>query len=301
MRILVTGGDGFLGSAALRALAARGHDCAALSRRPVKREDGAELILGDLFAPESYRDGVRRFAPDALLHCAWSGAYGGAADDPAQHHNVAASAHLATIALEAGATTLLGVGSQAEYGAKAGALRETDGAEPTTPYGAAKRAAGEALLALCAANRARGIWARVFALYGPGDDERRFLAMVLSQLRLGRAPALTPCEQRGDFLHVRDAADALVALLECETAEGVYNIGSGEAPRLADVVLSLRDRIAPQVEPAFGALPYRADQRMRLQADISRICAATGWRPRIALEDGLAELAASARIKSDAA
>jgi len=63
----------------------------------------------------------------------------------------------------------------------------------------------------------------------------------------------------------------------------------------------LRDLIAPQVEPGFGALPYRPDQIMHLEADISRICANTGWRPRIALHDGLRALAAAETMKSDAA
>jgi UDP-glucose 4-epimerase len=301
MRILVTGADGFLGRATIAALTARGHECAALTRRAAARRDGAALLLGDVFAPASYRAGVARFRPEALIHCAWAGAADVCADDPDQFLNVPATAHLVAATLDAGAEIILGVGAQSEYGAKSGAVDEHAIPEPTTHYGVAKRAAGDALLALCAAHGARGIWARLFAIYGPGDNERRFVAMALAALAQGRAPTLTKGEQLLDLLHVRDAAEALAALIEAPQADGLFNIGAGKARSVREVATTLRDLVAPHVEPEFGDAPWGRDGSMHIEADIARIIAVAGWRPKIDLDDGFAELAASVMRKSDAA
>jgi nucleoside-diphosphate-sugar epimerase len=299
MRVFVTGGSGFLGYEIVAELLARGHECATLARGDIGVTRLAHLgkritfVRADLFAPESYRIALARFQPRALIHCAWHGAAGVSADDLRQLDNVRATESLVNAAIDAGARIILGVGSQAEYGPKSGAITETASADPTTLYGVAKLAACGATSNLASAHGARDAWARVFALYGPGDDDgRRLISMVLRALREGRAPELTRCEQMWDFLHVRDAARAIVALLECPTARGVFNIGSGAPARLRDVVLTLRDLVAPRIEPAFGAVPYRPDQVMHLEADISRIRRETGWCPQIPLSSGLAELAA---------
>jgi UDP-glucose 4-epimerase len=293
MKVFVTGGTGFLGGAVVSALLARGHDCAVLTRRPLGETRLAQLaprlvaIEGDLFAPESYRKALGAYAPDAVVHAAWRGADGASYDDIAQFDNVAATAHLVDAAIAAGASAIVGIGSQAEYGPKESVMREDDPAQPTTFYGIAKLAACLALSSRCAAKGVRGAWGRVFSLYGAGDDDRRFLSMLIHAFREGRAPDLTPCEQIWEFLHVDDAAAAIVSLVETKEAEGVFNIGSGAPAPLREIVTRLRDRLAPAVAPGFGRIAYRHDQVMRLEADISKLRAATGWAPMLSLDAGL--------------
>ncbi|PWB80317.1 MAG: NAD(P)-dependent oxidoreductase [Methylocystaceae bacterium] len=305
MRIFLTGATGFLGAQTLGLLVERGHRCAVLSRR----EDLASTRLaslsgrirvaaGDMFDVESYRAALRDFAPEALVHCAWWGVAGADRNDIRQLDNIAATGRLASAAVESGARFLLGVGSQAEYGRRSGAMRETDAAEPTTLYGIAKLASGRALSNIAAERGVRAVWGRVFSLYGPGDDGPWLVPSLIRAFLANRAPELTSCEQIWEFTHVADAAAAIVALLESPAANGVFNIGSGEALRLRDAVLLLRDLAAPQIEPLFGRIAYRPDQVMRLQADISRIRDATGWRPNISLERGLEETIAWFRARA---
>jgi nucleoside-diphosphate-sugar epimerase len=63
---------------------------------------------------------------------------------------------------------------------------------------------------------------------------------------------------------------------------------------LRETVLLLRDLMAPQIEPRFGAVPFGPEQVHCLAADISRLKAAIAWAPQISLEEGLAELAQEA-------
>ena len=101
--------------------------------------------------------------------------------------------------------------------------------------------------------------------------------------------ALTKCAQRWEFTHVRDAARGFISLLETPTAHGVFNVAAGRAVCLRNVVMTLRELMAADVSPVFGALAYRPDQVMHLEAKIDRIREATGWSPQTSLADGLAE------------
>jgi GDP-4-dehydro-6-deoxy-D-mannose reductase len=92
-----------------------------------------------------------------------------------------------------------------------------------------------------------------------------------------------------DLLDVRDVAAAYLALLE-HGAPGIYNVASGEGHRLADLVTRMQERlgtrIAVEVDPALG----RRSDILHLVGDPSRLRAATGWTPRIALDQTLREL-----------
>lgn len=295
MRVFLTGATGFLGGEIARQLLARGHDCAALARGEIGETRLAALagrvsvVRGDLFSPGSYRDALRQFQPDALIHCAWRGVAGAERNDLAQLENIVASARLAEAAIESGARAIIGAGSQAEYGAKPGPVSESDPASPETLYGVAKLAAAGTFLNLARAQGRRAAWGRVFSLYGPGDEGPWLVPALIRAFRARQAPELTACEQIWEFTHVRDAARAFVDLAEAPEAHGVFNVGAAAPIVLRDAVLTLRDLVAPGVEPRFGAVPYRHDQVMHLEARIDRLRAATGWRPEIPLESGFAE------------
>jgi nucleoside-diphosphate-sugar epimerase len=306
MRIFVTGATGFLGFEVTARLVRLGHDCAVLMRsgdlagtRLAGWSDRVEIVVGDIFQPESYRPALRRFSPEAVVHCAWWGVAGADRNDVRQLDNIPAAGRLVEAAAESGARIVVGVGSQAEYGQKQGPVAEDCVAEPTTLYGVSKVAASRAMLNLAAARGMRGAWGRVFSLYGPGEDRPWLVPTLIRDFMASKAPELTGCEQIWEFTHVADAADAIVALLFGEEAQGVFNIGSGDPVLLRDAVLLLRDLVAPRIEPLFGKIAYRPDQVMHLEADISRIRRATGWRPRVSLADGFEETVAWFRARGE--
>lgn len=299
MRVFLTGATGFLGAVVAQELCGRGHDCIALARQPASAARLSDLapeatvVQGDFFDSDGCRALMAHWRSDALIHCGWGGVPGAARNDPAQLENAAASTRLASAALAAGVAVLIGVGSQAEYGARSSACDEADAPAPETLYGVAKLAACGAFMALGRQYGARVAWARVFSLYGPGQTEDWLVGSMIRTLMRGEAPALTRCEQMWEFTHVRDAARAIVALLESPGAAGVFNVASGTTIPLREAVLMLRDLAAPEIEPEFGRIPYRPDQVMRLEARIERMRAMTGWAPGIGLRDGFAETVAA--------
>jgi len=172
-------------------------------------------------------------------------------------------------------------------------VREDDPTKPITHYGIAKHAAGAALLRLAQQRNVRGLWLRLFGLYGPCETAPSMLPWLAKQFAQGRTPDLTPCTQFWDYLHVRDGARAVADLVE-SSADGLFNLASGHAPPLRETVLLLRDLMAPQIEPRFGAVHFGPEQVHCLAGDISRLTAAISWKPQISLEEGLAELAQEA-------
>lgn len=293
MRIFLTGAGGFFGREIARELRARGAIVSGLMRRAsqcVAEED----VVGDFLKIETITQSVHDFRPDVLIHAGWSGVPVATRDLLSQYDNVPVSVALFQLAADAGARVLLGLGTQAEYGLNATPVGEESPTRPVTHYGMAKLATGHALLRLAQQRGLRGLWLRVFGLYGPRETAPSMLPWLARQFAQNAVPDLTPCTQLWDYLHVRDGARAIGDLLAAKEAEGLYNLASGHAPPLRETVLKLRDLMAPEIEPRFGAVPFGPEQVQCLSADISRLQAATGFVPQIPLEEGLGELALEA-------
>jgi UDP-glucose 4-epimerase len=294
VRCLVTGASGHLGSHLARLLLRRGHQVALLVRpqgdlwRIADVQHQARLLRGDLAAVDRLRAEVEAFRPETVFHLAWLGTWdpGGAAA-ARLHANVVGSLRLLQIALEAGCECWVGVGSQAEYGAEPGPWHEDLPARPVTAYGVAKLCVGLLTRTTCEAAGIRSIWLRLLSTYGPKDAETRLIPTVITRLLRGQAPALTPGDQWWDYLHVEDAAAAVYAAAAGSRAQGLFNLASGESHPIREIAERLRDLIDPALPLGLGTLPYPAGQPMRLEADISRLQAATGWRPEVSLDTGL--------------
>ncbi|MET4089335.1 NAD(P)-dependent oxidoreductase [Bradyrhizobium sp. S3.5.5] len=293
MRIFVTGATGFLGSYVAEDLVARGHDVAVLLRPGTKPWrvaailDRLAVIEGTLDDPTAVGNGLRSFAPDAVVHMAWRGVGNSERNSKDQVRNIADTVELADLAADAGATTFVGAGSQAEYGPYDHAIAESDAPHPTTFYGIAKLASGMMVECRCAERKLRFAWLRIFSTYGPKDGESWLIPSLIRTLRANGRMALTACEQRWGLLHARDAAAAVRLVLASPAAQGTYNLGSPDAPQLRDTVERLRDLIGTG-ELGFGEVPYRPDQIMVLAADMTRL-GALGWHPAIGLDQGLRE------------
>lgn len=166
-------------------------------------------------------------------------------------------------------------------------MRETDAVLPRNLYGQAKHAAMLLTQALSERWGMRFCGIRPFWTYGPMDDELRMIPYVIRQLLEGKRPRVTAGEQLWDFLYVEDAARALTGLAACNDAAGIFNLGSGAPRSIKDVITLIRDLIDPKLQIGFGEIPYEPNQVMHLEADISKLRLATGWKPEISLEEGL--------------
>jgi nucleoside-diphosphate-sugar epimerase len=293
VKVLLTGASGFVGSYVLRQLVGKGVEVAALVRRPqdawrIRDELARVQVLREgLEDADALRPAIEACKPTHVVHLAWSGVLGRNRNDASQHVNVCQSMRLLEIALGSGVRHFVGLGSQAEYGPCQARIDESTPTAPTTMYGAAKLATCLMAGRLCEVSEARFAWLRLFSSYGPQDSPEWMVPYLALKLLHRERPAVTAAEQLWDYVFVEDAAAAIVAAAMTDGAGGVFNLGSGTAPRLRDIIEKVRDAIDPALPVGFGEVPYRPDQVMHLEADITRLTAATGWRPRTPLDEGI--------------
>ena len=294
-RVVVTGATGFIGAAIVRELLVKGDEVFVLTRensnisRLDSVKDSVKFITCNDLAEESLILSMMGNAADVFIHCAWRGVAGAERNEAFQIvENIATTIQSIELAVKLGCRQWIGFGSQAEYGNLNCKICEDSKISPTTVYGKAKLSAGIAALGLCDAYKITGSWLRVFSTYGPGDSPHWFIPYIIQEVLAGHVPQLTQCEQLWDYLYVDDAARAVVAVAQTK-ASGVFNLGSGSTHPLKTYVNTIYKILGENLHPQYGAITYRPDQVMHLEADITRLVEQTGWRPSVNLWDGLTQ------------
>jgi nucleoside-diphosphate-sugar epimerase len=291
-KVLVTGASGFIGAAVVRRLLGHGFRVTAVVRpgSSLRRlEDVADrvgFVERDLEDAGACRGLVAETAPDVVLHLAWYLQPGDWSDSPRNLDCLAGSLALLDGVAGTACRRVVVAGSSVEYDTDLGFVTESSPVRPRTLYGACKASlflAGERLA------RRHG-WgfaqARIFNVYGPGEDPRRFVPHVVNGLLRGEPCDLTPGDQVRDYLHVVDVASALVALAVSEV-EGAVNVASSRPVTIATLAQTIARLLGRPDLLRLGARPPRPGDYACLYADNRLLRDRAGWRPRYGLEAGL--------------
>lgn len=290
-KVLVTGATGFIGMACVRALANAGCSVVGTYRAdtPPDGPEGVAWVRADLTDGGDIRKVMEQHRPSHLLALAW---YMGPGNQQALENFLwlQPSVDLLIAFAEAGGRRVTFCGSCMEY-AWSQPVRLVEEKTPLRPdmeYGAAKAALFTAFAPLCRKLGLSGAWARPFFLYGPGENPRRLAADVILSLLGGREALCTHGQQKRDFLHVDDVADAMVRLLLSDV-EGPLNIGSGQAIPLAELIHEIGRQIGATELIRLGAREARPGDPPLVEADVTRLRDRLGWEPKFSLETGVAD------------
>jgi nucleoside-diphosphate-sugar epimerase len=230
---------------------------------------------------------IASIKPTHLLHLAWTTETGACLTDPDNELWEKSGMAMVQAFHAAGGKRIVVSGTCAEYDWNFTHLSEDS--TPTKPrnlYGKSKNYFREKLLHFSKETGLSSAWGRIFFVYGPGEDKRRLVASVITSL-LAQLPAeCTHGEQKRDYLHVQDVADALVALLSSEV-QGTVNIGSGRAIRVKDLISAVADKLNGKDLIRLGARQAPPDDPPCLEADIKRLSKEVGFTPRISVDQGL--------------
>ncbi|MDP9056071.1 MAG: NAD(P)-dependent oxidoreductase [Pseudomonadota bacterium] len=296
-RVLLTGASGYLGGHVARQAFAAGVELHELGRRAGASD--ASFHPADLTDGAAVARIVMDVRPTAVIHCAAAGVTYGAVDFAA----MLAVAVGGTRALYEACAALpqppavVHVGTGYEYGASDLPVTEDQPIVPSASvYGAAKAASSAVAGGFAASLRIMLL--RPFYIYGGAEARGRLGPMLIAKARAGERVELTGGAQQRDFLHVDDAAGCIwTALAKAARADTpgltVLNVGSGTAITLRHFFEVLAAQLQCAGFPpdlALGALPYRADQPMVSLPDVTRLFATLDWRPRVSLEQGIADL-----------
>jgi GDP-4-dehydro-6-deoxy-D-mannose reductase len=285
-QVLVTGDRGFTGLHLTSHLRSEGFEVAGFGR-----SNG-----GDIRDRTAVRAATQSIRPDMVFHLA--AAPKSAGPDELYSINVLGTVALLDALLELNVPPVVVlVSSSAVYGQTAGRpVTERSQPRPVTPYGAGKLAAEDVAMRYVRAHGLRVIRVRPFNLLGPGLPTElacgAFAAAVARLERLGTAEPLRTGNLKSsrDFTDVRDAVRAYVLLAERGRAGSVYNVCSGKAVSLdhcLHVLLGLAAKpIATELDP--GRL--QVNDVTAQVGDSNRLRALTNWKPRISIEQSLADM-----------
>lgn len=302
MRVLITGGAGFIGGHLCRALLREGHALTVLDSFDdayaveMKRENIAglpmRLIEGDLRDGAAVRAALE--GADAVVHLAARAGVRESLADPLLYEDVNVRGTLELLsAMRARPIPLVFASSSSVYGRRADAhafTEDDDVGHPVSPYAATKRACELFLYAAHSDWRLSARCLRFFTVYGPRQRPAMAIALFIDRAQNNEPlPIFGDGSALRDFTWVGDAVQAILAALRLPPGFGVYNIGSGAPVRLDALVDAIERAVGRPVQRLH--LPDQPGDVPRTHADISRAAAELGWRPRVSLIEGIAETA----------
>ena len=326
MRVLVTGGAGFIGSHVVRVLRARGHEPVLYD---VRADPGA-----DVRDPAAVRRALA--GVDAVCHQAAMVGLGAGFTDAAEYvsRNDLGTAVLLTAMAETGVRRLVLAGSMVVYGEgryrcdrhgvvrpgpravadldagrfeppcprcgaalSPGLVGEDAPADPRNVYATTKLAQEHLAAAWARATGGSAVSLRYHNVYGPGMPRDTPYAGVASFFRSALARGESPRvyedgRQRRDFVHVRDVAAANLAALEADSRSGeltAYNTGSGEPHTVGEMAEALASAYGGPAPVVTGE--YRLGDVRHITADSARLRAELGWKAETDFEEGMREFA----------
>ncbi len=301
MRVLVTGGAGFIGAALARRLLHDGHDVAIVDNLSTGRREnlpaGARFIEADIAEPAA----LTVLAPgpfDAVAHLAAqsSGAIGQADPYADMRVNVGATLLLAQWCRKQGVRRFVFTSSMTVYGqTNREPVDETSPTIPISYYGAAKVAA-ETYLRLAAAEGLSVTSFRLYNVYGRGQNLSNLYQGMTSiylayLLRRVPVPVTGRLDRYRDFVHVDDVVNVLsAALVRPATPSIVYNIGTGRKTTVRQILDLLLEELGLPPDYPIDEQSGSPSDVFGSVADVRRARADLGWAPRVSVKDGIADM-----------
>ncbi len=271
MKVLVTGATGFIGRHVIRQLIENGHTVTAVGRDIEKAEcmdwyNSVSFITCDIHQFDL--DPIKKFGlTDAVIHLAWSGL---------PHYNElyhfeknlpADCTFLKNLVLN-GYKQILVTGTCFEYGMQNGCLTEDADTRPESPYALAKDSLRRYLQALQKQEPFILQWARLFYMFGEGQNPKSILAQLDQALDRGdEVFNMSGGEQLRDYLSVQDVAKKLVKLIETPSYNGIVNICSGDPISIRRLVEEHIKTRGTSIQLQFGYYPYTDYEPMAFWGD----------------------------------
>jgi nucleoside-diphosphate-sugar epimerase len=291
---IVTGASGFVGRWLVGELLRSEISVTAVvrpnsgNRAFLPADDALHVVECDLSEYEALPEQISPHENCVFYHLAWAGVSGpGRADLRMQLGNIEAACKSVEAAKALGCTAYVGLGSIMEL--EAVYVTNADECRPGMGnlYSEAKHFAHLATKALAAKLGIAHLWPILTNAYGEGERSDRFINTTVRKM-LHREPLeFTAGTQMYDFIHVEDAAKALIAIGQRGKAFHSYVIGSGQTAPLRSFIETMGQVLAPEQELLFGKVPYTGAYLSKDAFSIEPLQRDTGFTPQISFEMGI--------------
>lgn len=305
MKILVTGGSGFVGRHLVRDLTGAGHTVLSVGDVPHPDAKGVASALCDITDASGLKRICSDYRPDGVVHLAGMAHVVSAEKDPERlmRVNVGGTEHIAAaIAAIADksipvilASSIFVYGTQLKGDIRLDELRPV---APDTAYGRSKFAAEQVLNAFASPSKLKAYAVRPFNHIGPGQSTA-FVCSAFAD-RIARTPAGGTIEvgnlnARRDFSDVRDIVRAYRLILEKQPQDGVFVLGSGAVRPIQDLLDELINASGKAIRTSVSADLLRAQDEGSICANTARASQELGWRCSIPFETTIRDVYADAK------
>lgn len=304
MKVVVTGGAGFIGGVTVLKLLDAGHSVYAIDRlmpSDLLQDSGAKWLTGD-FSGEVALESLRLFKPDAIIHCAGTSLVGPSVLNPEEYYNnnfVKTKILLDYLIKHKIDSRVIFSSSAATYGNPIMTpVQEVDPTEPISPYGESKLMIDWMLKSYQRAYGLDFVSFRYFnacgadsqARHGQAPGATHIIARILESIRDGKDFTLYGTDYSTndgtcirDYIHVEDLADAHVAAIDPVVKSDIYNLGTNTGYSNLEVLRSAAQITGINVPVLHG--PKRPGDPAVLTADATKFMSASNWKPKFNMTD----------------
>jgi len=293
-KALVTGANGFIGTALLKEMAKNGVYIYAVVKdesmdvSEISALKGVEIVYCSLEEIYSLPKLVADRNIDVCIHLAWDGSFGDArADYSKQLMNVKYALDTVNVASLMGIKRFVGAGTLAEKDVLNYHPMDGSTPNPVSIYGIAKLSMHYMTKAQCSKLGIEHIWCYLSNTYGVGNTTNNFVNMASRTMLSGKRAAFTAGTQTYDFVYITDTVRALFMAADKGKANSSYYLGSTKSRPLREYITIIRDTIDPNIELFLGEIPFNGNPLPAEEYDTSKLRRDTGYEPQVLFEDGI--------------
>ncbi len=285
-RVLVTGGNGYLGSFLVKALEKENANVFVASRN-------AELLYNhfavDITDFDAINKVVQEIQPDVVFHLAAniSRSRDFAIYDDMAKVNITGTLNLLQ-ALQNFDAHFIFTSSSEIYGNNVSPFHENQLPKPVSPYSLSKVNAEMLIQTYCLNHNKKFTNLRIFNFYGEHMPEDFFIPQMINSLKREEDFLMTKGEQTRDFLYIDDVVNALLLTAKSiNSYNETMNVCSGKGTKLNELAAAVNERMNSKAKIIFGAIPYRDNEVWEMIGDNSKIKQKLGFEPQVNIENGI--------------